>query len=69
VNVLGVDRHVDRSVHVRSVVIRNQEKIQSLITIMVVNVKNLDVLRSIVNVFKMDKNVEYNVNVGIVVMD
>lgn len=41
----------------------------NLILIQVVNVENQDVLKNIVNVFKMVKNVEHNVNVQIVVME
>lgn len=64
-----MDKHVEMNVIVVNVVIKNQEKMHNLILIQVVNVENQDVLKNIVNVFKMVKNVEHNVNVQIVVME
>jgi hypothetical protein len=69
VNVLGMGKLVDRNAFVRSAATRKQEKILSHTRIVGVNVKNPDVLKSIANVFKMEKSVVHNANVRTVLMD
>ena len=69
VNVLEMVKPVETNVVVKNVRIKRVEKILNLTLILVVNVANLDVLKSTVNVFKMVKNVVFSVNVQIVAME